>query len=103
MDIIYKVDWKEYAIEDLKRIDYTIGNAIYKKVGTYLVKAPKLIGKPLSDNLKGLWSYRAKDVYRVGYEIIEEKYEILIHIVGHRKDFYERFDKLNMALNLNKA
>lgn len=98
VDKVYKIDWKDYAIEDLKRLDYALGNIIHEKVGTHLIKAPKQIGKPLSEDLKGLWSFRVKDVYRVGYEILEDETVIIIFIVGHRKDIYERFRKLILKL-----
>lgn len=100
MDIIYKVDWKEYATEDLKRLDHAISNIIHEKVGTHLIKAPNQIGKPLSGDLKGFWSYRIKGVYRACYKIIEDQTTITIFVVGHRRDVYERFKKLLLKLKL---
>ena len=45
------------------------------------------IGKRLTQELKGLLSYRSGD-YRLIYRISQE--EILVLAVGHRKDVYRR-------------
>lgn len=47
------------------------------------------IGKPLSSNLKGIWSLRIGK-YRILYEIDEFNKELLISAIGLRKNIYGR-------------
>ena len=46
-------------------------------------------GKPLHGNLAPFWSYRVSD-YRVVYEIRDEQLIVLVVMVGHRREIYER-------------
>ncbi|MBI5227741.1 type II toxin-antitoxin system RelE/ParE family toxin [Candidatus Micrarchaeota archaeon] len=46
------------------------------------------VGKPLTGNLKGLWSFRIGK-YRILYEINEERKIIFIEAVGLRKNIYD--------------
>lgn len=97
-DIIYEIDLKSAAIEDLKKLDKSLASIIIEKIEKHLIKEPKLIGKSLKGELKGYWKYRVKGDYRVGYKIIDNECKILILIVGHRKEVYERFKKLVLKL-----
>ena len=51
-----------------------------------------LSGKPLKDELHGLWSYRIKKI-RIIYRVTEKKY-IDITTIGPRKIIYEETYKL---------
>lgn len=57
-----------------------------------LAEAPEL-GKPLQLTLRGLRSYRTGD-YRIVYRAIEDRIEILIVAVGHRREVYDRLRDL---------
>lgn len=46
-------------------------------------------GKPLQLTLRGLRSWRTGD-WRIVYRATEEKLEILVIAVGHRRDVYDR-------------
>ena len=46
-------------------------------------------GKPLHGSLVPFWSYRVGD-YRVVYEIREAQLVVLVVMVGHRREIYER-------------
>lgn len=53
-----------------------------------LVENPRL-GKPLHGELVHFWSYRVGD-YRVVYEIRDEALIVLVVMLGHRREIYER-------------
>ncbi len=62
----YEIDWKENAIKDLKKLEVSISNRIYKKVD-------ELIENPCSKDIKKLkwvnaFRLRVGD-YRVIFEI----------------------------------
>ena len=48
---------------------------------------PRIKGKPLTGDLKGLWRYRVGD-YRILAEIQDDKIVILILDIGHRSKIY---------------
>lgn len=52
-----------------------------------------LRGKPLGFTLKGLRSWRTSD-WRIIYRAEAEKVVVVIVTVGHRRDVYERVQKL---------
>ncbi|WNE41644.1 MAG: Toxin RelG [Mycoplasmataceae bacterium] len=95
---IYEIDLKSTAIDDLKRLDKHLSGIIVEKIEKHLAVEPQLVGKPLKGDLKGYWKYRIKGDYRVGYKISKDETLIIILIVGHRKEVYERFKKLVLKL-----
>ena len=52
-----------------------------------IAENPHRAGKPLTGELKGLWSARRGD-YRVIYTIIEEGRVVMIHRIQHRRHVY---------------
>ncbi len=50
------------------------------------------IGKPLTGRLEGFYSIRVGK-HRAIYSLDEEL--IIVHVVGHRRDIYEKLDKMN--------
>ncbi len=44
-------------------------------------------GKPLGGNLKGIWSERVA-TFRILYKIFEERIEVLVLVIEHRKSVY---------------
>jgi len=53
-----------------------------------LAEDPRL-GKPLHGSLAPFWSYRVGD-YRVIYEIRDAELVVLVVMLGHRREIYER-------------
>jgi mRNA interferase RelE/StbE len=53
-----------------------------------LAENPRL-GKPLQGSLAPFWSYRVGD-YRVLYEIRDAELYVLVVMLGHRREIYER-------------
>ena len=85
---MYRVTWSQAALEALDTIPLNVADLILRKVEEHLAKSPQQIGKPLRSNLKGLYSYRIGN-YRIIYKTEDEKLEILVIKIGHRKDVYE--------------
>lgn len=50
------------------------------------------IGKHLTQELKGLSSYRSED-YRIIYRIYHKEILVLILTIGHRKDIYKQISR----------
>ena len=88
------MDWKiEFSKEATKTflklakpIQILISSWIYK----HLLKTddPRIYGKPLTGNLKGLWRYRIGD-YRLICDIHDYVMTIEIIDLGHRKEIYK--------------
>ena len=89
---MYKVEWKDEALVSLVEIGLT-GKKIKIRVENHLVKKPIEFGKPLKESLKGLWSYRCFDKYRIIYQLLKAKLLIIIVEVGLRKDIYQKLNK----------
>ena len=63
---------------------------------TILEKNP-YAGQPLAPPLQPLRSFHFSEngqPYRVAYIVEEKEQKIVIHFVGHRRDFYERLKRL---------
>jgi len=79
----YKIIWHKGALEDLKRLDISIRQKIFEKVD------PIDIGKPLKQNLAGMFRYRFGD-YRIIYVVNMPERSMKILAVGHRRKVYKK-------------
>jgi mRNA interferase RelE/StbE len=52
------------------------------------IKHDPFIGKSLTGNLKGYWSYRIRN-YRILYEIEKKRLIVFIEKIAHRKNSYQ--------------
>ena len=86
----YGVELSDIAIKALKKIDRHQAKIIIAWVEKYLdgCDNPRLYGKPLTNDLKGLWRYRIGS-YRVIAGIQDNIVTIEIIDVGHRRDIYK--------------
>lgn len=75
------------AARAIRKLDPQVRNRIRKATET-LADDP-LRGKPLQMDLKGLRSWCTGD-FRIVYRVIEDRIEILVVAVGHRRDVYDR-------------
>jgi mRNA interferase RelE/StbE len=64
-----------------------VAAAVIDFVTTALLDNPQRVGKPLRDDLAGIWSAR-RGTYRVLYRIREEPREVVVLRVDHRRDAY---------------
>ena len=83
----YKIIWHKAALDDLKRLDISVRQKIFEKVETYLAQDPIGLGKPLKQNLAGMFRYRYGD-YRIIYVVNIPEKSMTILEVGHRKEIY---------------
>lgn len=61
--------------------------AVIGFVTTALLDNPHRVGKPLRDDLAGIWSAR-RGTYRVLYRIREDSREVVVLRIDHRRDAY---------------
>lgn len=89
---MYRIKWEKEALESLAEIGLA-GKKIKKRVEKHLVKNPTEFGKPLKGSLKGLWSYRCYDKYRVVYQLSQTELLVIVVEAGSRKDIYRKLDR----------
>ena len=64
-----------------------VAAAVIEFVTTALLDNPQRVGKPLRDDLSGIWSAR-RGTYRVLYRIREDPREVVVLRIQHRRDAY---------------
>jgi len=64
-----------------------VASAVIDFLTTSLIKEPSRMGKPLRDDLAGIWSAR-RGTYRILYRILEDPREIVVLRIEHRRDAY---------------
>ena len=64
-----------------------VAAAVTGFLATSLIRQPYQVGKPLRDDLAGVWSTR-RGTYRVLYRIRDDLHEVIILRVEHRRDVY---------------
>ena len=67
-----------------------VAAAVIDFLTTALLDNPHRVGKPLRDDLAGIWSAR-RGTYRVLYRIRDEPPEVVVLRVEHRRDAYRPF------------
>lgn len=88
--MIYKVEFTQRALKELKKIDRHTAALILGWIRKNLegCENPRLHGKGLTANRSGEWRYRVGD-YRLLAKIDDNKITILIVSIGHRRNVYE--------------
>lgn len=69
------------------RLPEAVATAVIDFLTTALVEQPRRVGKPLREELTGLWSAR-RGTYRVLYRIHDEPAEVVVIRIEHRRDAY---------------
>lgn len=54
-----------------------------------LLASPRRVGKPLRDEMAGIWSAR-RGTFRVLYRIDEQQREVVVLRIDHRRSVYRR-------------
>lgn len=73
------------AITD--RLPEAVAAAVSDFLTTALIAHPKTVGKPLRDDLAGIWSAR-RGTYRILYRVLDEPPEVVVLRIGNRRDAY---------------
>jgi len=63
----------------------SVATAVISFLTTAMVENPQRVGKPLRDELAGVWSAR-RGTYRALYRIRDEAHEVVVLCVDHRRD-----------------
>ena len=69
------------------KLPEAVAVAVIEFLTTALIRQPARAGKPLRDDLAGVWSAR-RGTYRVLYRIREDVREVIVLRVEHRRDAY---------------
>jgi mRNA interferase RelE/StbE len=69
------------------KLPEAVAAAVIEFLTTSLVRDPHRAGKPLRDDLAGIWSAR-RGTYRVLYRIRDDLREVIILRIEHRRDAY---------------
>ena len=85
----YDVEYSKTAMNTIKKMDSSTSKIISNWIEKNLINTenPRIKGKALTGDLKGLWHYRVGD-YRILAEIQDDKIVILILDIGHRSKIY---------------
>ena len=85
----YDVEYSKTAMNTIKKMDSSTSKIIRTWIEKNLMNTenPRIKGKALTGDLKGLWRYRVGD-YRILAEIQDTKIVILILDIGHRSKIY---------------
>ena len=73
--------------EDIRTFPPSLKNQI--RAGLEAIQENPHLGKPLKDELRGLWSYRVNR-YRIVYRIVHHRIEVQVIDLGLRAIIYER-------------
>ncbi|MBQ7995965.1 MAG: type II toxin-antitoxin system RelE/ParE family toxin [Bacilli bacterium] len=89
--MIFRVEFAESAKRELKKLDKYTQKIIllWLKKNLDGCANPRIKGKPLSANRAGQWRYRIGD-YRVIAKIDDGKLIILVIVIGHRREVYNK-------------
>lgn len=85
----FHVTFASSPVRDLDAIPPRYAAAVIAFLTEVLPRNPARVGKPLRNELEGLHGARRGD-YRVLYEILPEKREVLVVRIDHRANVYRR-------------
>lgn len=91
----FTVEFSDEAKKELQKLDKQTALVIRLWVRRHLegTDDPRRFGKPLKGNLSKFWSYRM-GTYRAIADIQDNKINIFIFEVAHRKEVYELVEHL---------
>ena len=75
------------AIAD--RLPEAVAAAVIDLITGPLVESPRRLGKPLRQELEGIWSAR-RGTFRILYRIDEANHQVVVLRVEHRRSAYRR-------------
>ncbi len=89
---MYKIELTDTAKKQLKKLSKK-SKVDYNNIIDFLKNIngtdnPRVNGKALQGNLKGVWRYRVGN-FRIMAHIIDDKVCILVLEIGHRREIYK--------------
>jgi len=85
--VIWSVSYTESAARSIRRLDPQVRERV--RAAIEALRSDPLRGKPLQFTLRGLRCWRTGD-WRILYRVVEDRIEVLVIAVGHRRDVYDR-------------
>jgi mRNA interferase RelE/StbE len=85
----YAVEFRPEALGNLKRFSKFNAQRILNKIRWLADNFDAISHEALTGEFKGLFKLRVGD-YRVIYSVVHKEKLIIIHLVGHRRNIYER-------------
>jgi mRNA interferase RelE/StbE len=87
--LAWTIEYSESVTKSLQKLDRSLAKRVvnYMEERVAVLPDPRLLGKPLSGALKGLWRYRVGD-YRIICRIEDRHVIILVIDVDHRREVY---------------
>jgi len=77
------------AVDDLRRLDKPLAQRILHKLKWLSDNFDDLTPEKLIGGLTGFYKVRVGS-YRVVYTADREEHQLVIHLIGHRRDIYRR-------------
>ena len=87
----WTIRYSRSAARSIRQLDPQVRRRIRRALDV-LVTNPER-GKPLQLTLKGLRSWRT-GAFRIVYRIVDQRIEVIVVAIGHRRDVYERVRRL---------
>ena len=85
----WTIKWDKRAAKELTKLSKPIQREILNYMNMVAKKDdPRLFGKPLRHELKGLWRYRVSSTYRIVCRLEDEHCTILVVRAAHRRKVY---------------
>ena len=84
---MYRLVYTDEAKKQISKFDNRLKEKI--RIAAEEIQTSPAVGKPLTRELKGRFSYRVGD-YRIIYRVYQTEIVVLILAVGHRRDVYEK-------------
>lgn len=90
MSLVYKVEYSQEAIRQIKKLDKQISKRILDWLDQRIVNCenPRLWGEALVGEFSVLWKYRI-GTFRLICEIKDERLIVIVVELGHRKEIYK--------------
>lgn len=85
----YRVELTPEAVRSIATLPDKVRLAVLEAVGGSIAANPRRAGKPLTGELRGLYSARRGD-FRVIYLIDDDERRIVVLRAHHRRDAYRR-------------
>jgi mRNA interferase RelE/StbE len=87
---VWRVEFHPDAARDLRKLgavaEATIVRYLRQRIAT--TENPRRFGRPLTEDLRGLWRYRVGD-YRIVAAIEDDRFVVLVVTIGHRREVYD--------------
>lgn len=83
----WEVSYTPSAAKGIRRLDPQVRARV--RAAVEVLRENPLRGKPLQLTLQGLRSWRTGD-WRIVYRVVEQRLEVLVVAVGHRREVYDR-------------